>query len=235
MGQQGWKVLERERGILWRQYRFPMGVATTFVFRGAGDGLVVVSPGKGLDAAALDELKEFGDVVALVASNAYHWMGQAPWRKHFPRAKSYAPAQAIARLSKKLPELGAFEPLSALAPLLGPHASVDDAPGLRVGNAFVTVKGDGATYWYPSDLLSNMPELPPGFVFRTLMTMTNSGPGFRLFRPSVWLQVKDKRALHAWACEELAKSAPTTVVPAHGPPVSSGDVAATARALFAGM
>src|ERR1700678_3055237 len=85
----GWNVLDREGGVLWRQYRFggPGATATTFVFRGKGDALIVVSPGRHVEADALDELSEFGKVTALVASNSYHWLGQPLWKKHFPDAK----------------------------------------------------------------------------------------------------------------------------------------------------
>ena len=127
----------------------------------------------------------------------------------------------------------AFEPLEALGPLLGNRATVVEAPGFKVGNAFATVRGQKGTYWYPSDLLSNIPKLPPGFVFRTLMSMTDSAPGYRLFRPSVWLQVKDKPVLRSWVEKELATAAPVTVVPAHGPPVSGPDLVASTKALIA--
>lgn len=228
----GWNVLERDGAILWRQYSFGPALATTMVFRGAGDGLIAVSPGSRIEESALDELAEFGKVVALVASNGYHWMGQPQWRKRFPEARTFAPAQGIKRLSKKMPD-ARVEPLEALAPLLGDRATVADAPGFKVGNAFATVRGQSGTYWYPSDLLSNIPKLPPNLVVRTLLSMTDSAPGYRLFRPSVWLQVKDKPALRAWAEGELAKSAPVTVVPAHGPPVTGPDVVASTRALLA--
>jgi hypothetical protein len=208
-------------------------VASTFVFRGEGDGLIVVSPAKHIEEAALDELSDFGKVVALVANNAYHWLGQRHWRKHFPEAKSFAPGRAIARLSKKLPEFGAFEPLEALAPLLGERGTVTDAPGLKVANAFATVKGTHGNVWFASDFLSNIAELPTNFVIRKVMTMTGSAPGFQLFRPSVWLQVKDKGAMRAWVEGELTRVAPTTIVPAHGAPVQAANVAATAMALFA--
>jgi hypothetical protein len=228
----GWNVLERESAILWRQYAFGGGgVATTMVFRGAGDGLVVMSPGSRTDEGALDELANFGEVVALVASNAYHWLGQPFWRKRFPSARSFAPAQGLKRLSKKMPDAH-FEPLEALAPLLGDRATVVDAPGFKVGNAFATARGKNGTYWYPSDLLSNIPELPRGFVFRTLMTMTDSAPGYRIFRPSVWLQVKNKPVLRAWIDEDLAKSAPLVIVPAHGPPVAGPDLVSSTKALL---
>jgi len=136
----GWNVLERDGAILWRQYPFGGGLATTMVFRGAGDGLIVVSPGNNIDEGALDELSDFGKVVALVASNAYHWLGQPFWRKRFPEARTFSPAQGIKRLSKKMPDVK-VEPLDALGPLLGDRATVADPPGFRVGNAFATVRG----------------------------------------------------------------------------------------------
>jgi len=230
---QGWNVLERESAILWREYSFGGGVATTFVFRGAGDGLIVISPGKGWDAAVLDDLKQFGKVVALVASNGFHWLGQAQWRKHFPDAKSFAPASGIDRIAKKAPDLGRFEPLEAAGPLLGDRATIVEPPGLKAGNAVATVRGKDGTYWYPSDLFANIPKLPGNLVIRLLMSMTDSGPGYRLFRPAVWLQVKDKKVVREWIDDVMTKSAPTTVVPAHGQPVSGGDVAANTKALAA--
>ena len=229
----GWNVADRESAILWREYSFGGAVATTLVFRGAGDGLIVVSPSKGLDAAALDELAQFGKVVALVASNGMHWLGQAEWRKHFPSSQSFAPAQAIDRIAKKLPELERFEPLEAVAPLLGDGASIIDAPGHKMGNAIATVRGKSGTYWYPSDLFANIPKLPSNLVFRLLLSMTDSAPGYRLFRPAVWLQVKDKKVVHDWIDDVMTKTAPTTVVPAHGPPVSENDVIAKTKALVA--
>jgi hypothetical protein len=229
----GWNVLDRESAIVWREYAFGGGVATTFVFRGAGDGLVVMSPCNGIDAAALDELSEFGKVVALVASNGFHWLGQAMWRKHFPEAKSFAPTQAIDRLAKKVPELERFEPLEAAVPLVGDRASIIDAPGHKMGSAVATVRGKNGTYWYPSDLFANIPKMPSNLIFRMLMSMTDSAPGYRLFRPAVWLQVKDKKVVREWVDDVMTKSAPTTVVPAHGAPVSGSGVIANTKALAA--
>ncbi len=230
----GWNILEKDGAILWREYKFrPGATATTFVFRGAGDGLIVVSPGCDVEPGALDELSDFGNVVALVASNAYHWLGQPVWRKRFPGSRSFAPKQGIKRITKMAPELGTVESLDALAPLLGDRATVAEAPGLKVGNAFATVHGKNGAYFYPSDFLANMQALPPNFVVRTLMSMTDSAPGYRLFRPSVWLQVKDKPALRAWLESEVSRSEPATVVPAHGLPFVGPDVVGATRALLA--
>jgi hypothetical protein len=232
----GWHVLDHEAAILWRNYRFAGAgsMATTFVFRGKGDALVVVSPGPGIDPAALDELSDFGKVTALVASNSFHWLGQGPWKKHFPDAKSYAPADGIKRLSKKLPG-HAFESLEALAPLLGDRATVTSPTGLKIGNAFATVRARSGTYLYPSDLFSNIPTMPPQFVLRMLLSMTDSAPGYRLFRPAVWLQVKDKGAVRSWFEHEFARWPATTMVPAHGPPISAPDLVEQTKALLAGM
>jgi hypothetical protein len=228
---QGWNTLDAEAGVLWRDYKFGGGIATTLVFRGKGDDLVVVSPARGVDAAALDALKEYGRVTALVANNGYHWLGQPEWRKHFPDAKSYAPPSAIARLTKKA-EGATFEPLDNLTPLLGDAARLVEPAGLP-GNVFAFVRTKGETYWYASDLLANIPSMPPQFVFRMLMSMTDSAPGYKLFRPAVWLQVKDKAALAAWFDKELANVPPTTMVPAHGPPVRLPDLVEATRALVA--
>jgi hypothetical protein len=81
MDLRGWNVIDEERAVLWREYAFTKGAyATTFVFRGT-DGLVVVSPGKGLEAADYDVLSQFGEVRALIANNTFHHLGQGPWRE----------------------------------------------------------------------------------------------------------------------------------------------------------
>jgi hypothetical protein len=228
----GWKVLDREAGVACLEYKFGGGIATTLAFRGKGDGVVVVSPGCRVDAAALDALAELGRVEALVANNNFHWLGQPEWRKRFPEAKSYAAAKAIPRLSKKVPDAN-WQPVESLAPMLREGTRFVEPTGLPA-NVFAMVSGTGdKKYWYVSDLLSNIPVLPPGFIFKTLMSMTDSAPGYKLFRPSVWLQVKDKKGLVAWFDEQLTAMPPTTVVPAHGGPVDMPDLVQATRALVA--
>jgi hypothetical protein len=229
-GKNGWKIVDREAGVLCREYKFGGGVATTFVFRGKGDGLVVVSPANHLEAAELDAVKDFGEVKALVANNGFHWLGQQAWRKHFPDAKGFAPSGAIARLTKKT--TFAYEPLDSAAPLLGDSASLMEPTGLA-GNAFAFVRAKSATYWYTSDLLANHPVLPTNFIFKTLMSMTDSGPGYKVFRPAVWLQVKDKKGLTSWFDKALAEAPPTMMIPGHGQPVQMPELVDATRALIA--
>lgn len=223
---EGWNVIDEKAGVLWREYPFSKGAsATTLVFRVDG-GLAVVSPGTGLDARAYDALKQFGEVRALIANNALHHMGQAPWRAHFPDAISYAPPGAVKDLEKKTKGVP-FQSLDSLK--LPDSVKWEDPPGFKTGEALIRVKSDKGTIWYSGDLLTNI-QKTPGPPFSWVLSWTDSGPGFRLFKPAIWLMVKDKKALRDWTLDRLAKEPPSIVVPAHGPPVDAGDVAAQAKA-----
>lgn len=222
---EGWNVIDEKAGVLWREYPFSKGAhATTLVFRGV-DGLSVVSPGTGLDARAFDALREFGEVRALIANNSYHHMGQSPWRARFPDAVSYCPPGAVKTLDKKVSGVS-FRPLDALA--LPENVRWEDPPGFKTGEALLSVGTGKGSVWYSGDLLTNI-QRTPGPPFKWLFSWTDSGPGFRLFKLGVWLLVKDRKALRAWALGRLAEDPPAVVVPAHGPAVDTGDVAALAK------
>jgi hypothetical protein len=223
---EGWNVIDEKAGVLWREYMFSKGAyATTLVFRGV-DGLVVVSPSTGLEARDYDALRELGDVRALIANNTFHSMGQRAWRARFPEAVSYCPPGAVKALDKKVSGVS-FKPLDALA--LPDHVHWDDPPGYKTGEALLSVTTGKGSVWYTGDLLANIQKRPKG-PFGWLFAWTDSGPGFRLFKPAVWVLVKNKKALRAWALDRVVKDPPAIVVSAHGPPVEAGDVAAQAKA-----
>lgn len=223
---EGWNILDEDAAVLWREYRFSKGAtATTLVFRGEG-GLVVVSPPVGMEARDYDALSELGEVRALVANNSFHHMGQGPWRERFPKAESYCPPHAIELLTKKTKGI----PFRSLADLALPgHVHWEDPPGFKTGEALLNVKTAKGYIWYSGDLLTNIPRLPGGPV-GWMMKWVDAAPGFRLFRPAVWLVVKDKKAVREWALSHFAKEPPAIVVTAHGPPVDTADVAEQARA-----
>jgi hypothetical protein len=223
---EGWNVIDRDAAVLWREYSFSKGAyATTFVFRGT-DGLVVVSPGTMLDARAYDALGDFGKVRALVANNTYHHLGQKPWRERFPEAESYCPPGAVTTLDKKARSF-TYRPLSDLA--LPSHARWEDAPGFKTGETILRVDAKPGPVWYAGDLLANIERLPRPPI-RWLFSLTDSGPGFRLFKLAVWLLVNDKKTLRAWMLSRLEREPPAVVIPAHGPPFDAGDVADQAKA-----
>lgn len=223
---EGWNVIDKDAAILWREYPFAKGAfATTLVFRGA-DGLVVVSPGTKLDARAYDALGDFGKVRALVANNTFHHMGQKDWRARFPEAESYCPPGAVAALEKKVAGVR-FRPMSDLA--LPGHARWEDVPGFKTGETILRVDAKKGPVWYAGDLLANIQQRPPAPV-GWLFSLTDSAPGFKLFKLAVWMLVKDKKAVRDWMLARLDKDPPAVVVPAHGPVFEASDAAEQARA-----
>jgi hypothetical protein len=226
MATQDWHVIDGEAHVLWREYNFTKNAtATTLVFRGA-DGLIVVSPATGLSDRDYDVLREHGEVRALIANNAFHGMGQAAWRARFPDAVSYAPDGALKSLGKKAPDLG-YRPLSSL--VLPDHVRCDVPPGFKTGETFLRIETSKGRVWFTGDLLTNVPRLPPP-PLRWLFTWTDSGPGFRLFRPAVWLAVGDKKVLRSWMLERIESEPPAIVVTSHGPAFEAPDLPALARA-----
>jgi glyoxylase-like metal-dependent hydrolase (beta-lactamase superfamily II) len=221
----GWNVIDEERAVLWREYEFSKGAyATTLVFRGT-DGLVVVSPGKGLAAADYEVLSHFGEVRALIANNTFHHLGQGPWRERFPKAVSYAAPQVLAKFQKKVPGIP-FRSLEELA--LPPAVKLHVLPGFKNGEVLASVGTRQGSVWYTGDLLANIqnPRKPP---LRWLFTWSDSAPGFRLFKLAVWAFVKDRRALKERMMALLAEDPPAIIVPAHGPAVTSANLAAETR------
>ncbi len=229
----GWNVIDREAGVLSLTYSFKKdAVSTTFVATMPGRKLVVVSPAKNVSDAALAELAEFGTVVALVANNGFHHLGQAEWRKRFPEARCFAPPEAIARIKKKNPAAGNFEPLDALANLTGSHVGFRVVPNSRVGESWFWAKTAAGYAWYLSDVLINLPKLPP-FPIGLLFKWTHSAPGLRPFGLALKFVVKDKAATLRLLRQDLAAHPPTEVIPGHGDIVARAGIAQEIDALLA--
>ena len=225
MQHDGWTVIDESAGVLWREYVFGGGKATSLTFRMA-DGLAVVSPPNGLEPRAFDALAEIGNVRALIANNSFHNLGQAAWRTRFPDAKSYCPAGAVASLGKKV-KGATFHPLSALE--LPAGVRCEEMAGMRSGETFVSVKTDRGNVWFTGDVLTNFDKLPKA-PLRWLFTWTDSGPGYRLFKPNAWIFVKNGGALKKWLEDRIAAVPPAIVVPAHGPAFEAPDLKALTEA-----
>ena len=220
-----WNVIDDEHAILWREYRFGRARATSMVFRGV-DGLVVVSPDKDVPAREFDALAERGPVRALVANNSWHYLGQAQWRARFPDAESYCPPEALADLRRKAPSID-WQSLSTLA--LPAHAHWQETPGFTIGESIVTVESARGPVMYAGDVPANMQQLPPAPI-KWLFTLTDSAPGFRLFWLAAQFSIDDKKLVRDELLARIDALPPTIVVPGHGVPVDSADVAEQARA-----
>ncbi len=141
----GWTVVDAKRPILTYHYSFGPGVGTSFAVAGR-DGLVVVSPPCNAPDSAFDELAKHGEVRALVASNAFHHLGLPAWKKRFPKAELFAPAQSIARVQKKS-GLDGIRPLAEAKAIAGDDLELVDMPHYKTGEVLVRLRAGDDVVW----------------------------------------------------------------------------------------
>lgn len=226
----GWTIIDREARVLALNYHFAAeATSTSFVAPMADGRLMVVSPSKALDEAVATELADFGEVGALVANNGFHYLGQKAWRARFPEARCFAPPKAIERIARKSRHPLAFEPLAALAPLLGDGVGFRDVPDSKCGESWFWARlseGEGGERfaWYMSDVLANMPGVPGNLLVRALFKLTGSAPGYRVFKLALKLIVRDVEAALRLLLADVEAHPPGVVVPAHGGILADGDV-----------
>lgn len=214
----GWTLIDAEAGVLSFSYMFAKeGQANSFVARLPSGGLMIISPPRKIDDAALAELARYGKVEAIVSNNGFHYLGIARWRQLFPQARCFAAPGAAARIAKKSKdEVGPLEPLSALAALLGPDIAVVEAPKSKVGETWAWAKIGGGYAWYASDILANMPALPSNFVVRLLFKLSNSAPGYKVFSLAARLILQDRKRAFGQLLDDVRKHPVKVMVPGHG-------------------
>jgi glyoxylase-like metal-dependent hydrolase (beta-lactamase superfamily II) len=226
-----WIVVEKSLPAMTYTYDFGPGFANALALTVEGGGVIVVSPPCNVPDATFAELEEHGAVRALVAPNAYHSMGLAPWRARYPDVPIFAPAQSIKRLEKTTKITG-IRPVAEAASLLGEAIELVDMPHYKTGEVLVRWRAEGTWAWFMTDVAFAMPTLPKG-IFGTVMKLTKSGPGFRRNAIAGFFMVKDKRALYAWLTEQAAEKPPTLIVPCHGVPLTLTDPVSEVRAALA--
>ncbi len=227
----GFNVIDADAGVLTYGYTFSgSATSTTFIARMQNGQLMVISPSTGLTEDAVAELAEFGEVGALVANNGLHHLGQREWRERFPDARCFAPAAAAARIAKKSGLT--FEAMSELSTLAGPNIVLRELPNTRIGESWCSVQTDAGHVWFVSDVLANMPQLPPAFLPRMAFKLTKSGPGYTVFHLALKFGVKDKSATLQLMLDDMAAREPVAVVPSHGGILTDASVAAETRALI---
>ncbi len=228
----GWTVLDRDAGVLTREYSFAKGgLARTFAARMPDGSMIVVSPSTDLTEAQASELAAFGPVEALVPNNGFHYLGLAGWRARFPDARGFAAPAAAARIGTKSPDAGVLEPLTALG-------APDDAlrvhaiPDSKLGETWGWVRTDQGYVWFVSALLINMPRLPEAFVPRQLFRLTGSAPGYRVFHLMLAFAVRDKKAALRGLLDDMTAHPPAMIVPAHGDVLSGEGLLEQTRAVI---
>ena len=224
-----WTTFDEKLPVLLGQYSFGPGIANALAV-GIDGGIAVVSPPYRASEATFAELARYGPVKALVASNAFHYMGMREWKARFPDAALYAPAQSIARVQRK----------SGLAPIL-PLAEVTacadvefvDMPHYKTGEVLVKMNTARGRAWYVTDCVLNLETIPGPLIARAVFRLSRSAPGLRFNNVAPLFMVKDKPALKRWLAAEAARDPPRYLLPAHGPVAECAQGGETLRRLFA--
>lgn len=226
----GWTVIDREAGVLSYIYHFSKsGSSACFVAPMTDGSLVVVSPPTRPSDALVAELAEFGPIGALVANNGFHHLGQKAWRDLYPDVVSYAPAAAMGRIAKRSEFNIEYQPLTALAERLGDGVGFRDVPKTKSGESWFWARTASGYAWFMSDVLINLPALPPKFPMKQLFKWTGSAPGYRVFGMAMKFMHKDVKGTLRLLLEDLEAHPPSVVIPAHGDWVHGDDTAERTR------
>ena len=210
----GWKIFDARTPILTYEYSFGPGTANALAV-GGKEGLVVVSPPCRVAAGVLDDLAQFGAVRALVASNAFHYLGLPLWKARFADAAIFAPAQSIARVEKHS-KLSGIKPLADAASIAGPQLEFIDMPHYKTGEVLVRITIERGIVWYVTDVILNMPVLPKNPIVKLMFGLSRSGPGLKFNNVAPLFMVADKAALRRWLADEFRKAPPVFLIATHG-------------------
>jgi hypothetical protein len=210
----GWKVFDPQIPILTCEYSFGPGSATALAVGGRG-GLVVVSPPCRVSETVFHDLSSHGTVRALVASNAFHYLGMAAWKGRFPEAALFAPAQSIPRVEKHS-RLSGIRPLADATAITGPGVELIDMPHYKTGEVLVRIRTDRGIVWYVTDVIMNLPSLPSNPIIRMMFRLGRSAPGLKFNNIAPLFMMADKAAVRRWLAEEFRKAPPRWLIAAHG-------------------
>ena len=209
-----WVALATDPWTATFEYSFGAGSATALAVD-VGGGLLVASPPCRVATDAFEALAACAPVRALVATNAYHTLGLAPWKARFPDAAVFAPPQSRQRVTK-VSGIGGIRPLGEAAALTGERVALIELPYFRSGEALIKIRAAEGLLWYVTDIILNLPRLPSNPLFAMLFKLSNSAPGLRLNRIAPLFMVRDRPALWQWLAAEARRDRPRWLVPAHG-------------------
>jgi hypothetical protein len=225
----GWSVFDPDVPVLIHGYAFgPARVNALAV--GCEGGLVVLSPPYKAQKETFDALQRYGDVQGLVAPNAFHHMGIPEWRRRFPGAMVFAPAQSIARVQRKTGIAG-IRPVTDANALTRGRLELTDMPYYRTGEALARIRTSKGLAWYLTDIIVNVNDPPSNPLFKLIFNVFY-GPGLHYNRIAPLLMVRDKGALQRWLAEEYRKDDPRWLLVAHGDTVDLVAAPQAGRQLF---
>ena len=214
------------------EYSSGPGTATALAVD-AGGGLLVASPPCHVADDAFEALASRAPVRALVATNAFHTLGLAPWKARFPQAAVFAPPQSLQRVTK-VSRVGGIRPLSEAAAVTGERVALIELPYFRTGEALIKICAAEGLIWYVTDIILNLPRLPSNPLFAMLFKLTDCAPGLRINRIAPLFMVRNRPALWSWLAAEARRDRPRWLVPAHGDAVDLAASPTRLEELFRG-
>jgi hypothetical protein len=188
----------------------------------------VISPPAGIARGAMEQLRGYGPIRALVAPNAFHHLGLVDWHTRFPEATVFAPQQSIERV-KRHTKIDDIRPLSEAASISGPRAELVDMPHYRTGELLLRIRTEAGIVWYVTDVITNLSELPRNPLFKLLYRVSGSAPGLKFNNFAALAMVRRKKALKRWLAEQIDAAPPRWLIPAHGEIAAIGDQPETLR------
>jgi hypothetical protein len=228
-----WQAFDTETPVLTHTYACGPGRVNSLAV-GTKAGLFVMSPPYRAAQSVFDDLAKYGEVCALVATNAFHHLGIPEWKARFPDAAVFAPRQAVERVRKKT-GIATVAPLPGAAALAGERLELVDMPHYRTGEVLVRFDTALGRAWYWTDIVLNIRRMPRNPIVNLLFRMTGSAPGLRWNQVAPRLiMVKDMRALKRWMREEFERATPRWLFTTHGERVDVVNERKDVRALFEG-
>jgi hypothetical protein len=182
----------------------------------------IVSPPISLSEADFAEIDAKGQVIALIAPNSAHDLGQSEWQAHYPNAIPYAPTTALSQLKQ------VEQPFMPLSKLSAPKAEFREVPGTKKGGTIAISHHGSRPVVYLDELVINWASLPNNWT-KLLFRFTSSAPGLKINRVYSKLFCPDLQAVAQTVLDSLEGD--PAIVLAHGVPLVQAGDAARVRAL----
>lgn len=187
------------------------GKLSCYGFRLNSGQYCLYSPIAGTSEKCADHFNPLGGVAALLAPNHYHNKGLVEHADRFPDAMAFASTTATPRLAKQTGL--AAHPIDDLAKQMLPQMQILEPAGLKTGEVWIRIEHNQERIWLVTDAIS-ADHLPVGEIAehpKLLGTFPKFG-------------VKDASAFRHWVSTEIARSAPTAILPCHGAPIRSANL-----------
>ena len=199
---------------------FPAGWGRNMVLvRLPSGGLLVHSPvWDGDETRSLVEA--IGRPEILWAPNHFHHLSLPRYRAAWPEALATASPGALARLTRK--GHAGLRPVDEASGRLPAGARLLAGPGLKNGEVFLSLPGDGGPTWIVCDAFFNV-TVPVTGPMGWFLRATRTTPGLALGQTFRWLAISDERAYRAWLLDTLAAERPRRLIVSHGAPLDGPD------------